>query len=194
MSILRNKDGRTDAGTRLTLKFYSMVLLAVILLSASSVTAARYITSVSAADGARVARFAFSADGSESASFPVGDMQPGDTAKYTIYVENFTSPSAVAETTIEYEIRITTSGNLPLVCNLSGVKTSGKLLSNTGDAGILLIFSGGAWSRRDGELPAGVAETHTYTLELEWPISESSPAYADEIDYFTIHLDAASKD
>ncbi len=156
-----------------------------------SVTLARYTTTASGAGTATVAAMA---GGSSLVGEPIrmllDDMYPGGEAKALKFqVVNY-SGEAISEVAIDYEITVTTTGNLPLRFTLSS-----DPLEDTVPGGAILTggraqtLAGGSFPLTEGKRE----QTHTYMLIAEWPAEENDAGYADEIDLVTITVESRQR-
>lgn len=169
------------------IKFHILawLLFAVILtLLIAPTTFSRYITTVKGADTAEVATVAL-AGNAENASLTVsvGGMEPGDTRTFVFQVTN-TKDKKISDVAQSYTITIDTTGNLPLDYLLSA-----EVKDNEGFAAEGLPKDGGKTTTA-GRLPHTASVTHTYTLTVEWPLSENDPKYADEVDAVYLVVDS----
>ncbi|MCD2493252.1 hypothetical protein LQE92_11540 [Lacrimispora sp. NSJ-141] len=163
---------------------YLMMMTASVFL----VTAVTYSRFYSTAEGDAVAEIAASELGSIPIAIDVSGINPGATKTYQFKVVN-AKDSQVSQVTQGYSISVKTTDNLPLTFTLSGGSSnpagSGKLV-NEGK----IVMTGGSGTAEGGILPHTTETSHMYTLEVQWPKSETSTEYADEIDMITLQVEA----
>ena len=75
-------------------------------------------------------------------------------------------------------------GNLPLSYSI-------KESSTTKGQGTLASGLSSTSAAKGGVLQGGIENEHTYTIEIVWDASATSPEYADEIDMITISVSAS---
>ena len=131
---------------------------------------ARYVTTDSGEDEARVAAFVFRIQ-EELATFeiPEEEYAPGADARvYQFTVTNQTKNGLICETDQEYTIRVTADGSLPLVYTLTETDGAGNGQAKKS----IDALTASMWPAEislGGSFDAGVAESTTYELKIEWP-------------------------
>lgn len=114
------------------------------------------------------------------------NMTPGGRKDMEFTVQNYEGEQN-SEVQLEYEIQVETTGNLPLVFELSGRKDSGDNSSNS----VLVGSLDQNLKAVGGMLPpveeGGVNRTqHTYTLSVSWKEDETDGDYSHEIDMVSV--------
>ena len=152
------------------------VLFALVLITTWMTTGllARYVTTASGTDDARVAAFVFHVKDKEKTIQLTLDglTVPGAEKAYTFEVTN-TRNGKTSEVAQEYSIAMTLNGSLPLSCEL---KRESDSSTQTIDA--LTASLPATTTPIIGTFAAAVESTHTYTLTVTWPDTESDPQYA----------------
>jgi len=159
-----------------------------------SVTLAKYASSASGTGTATVAAMAGSVEG-KPISMLLDNLRPGGEARTLDFqVVNY-SGDAISEVALDYEIKVETTGNLPLTFALSAdgtenVVQTGPVLqdSTVGENGTAeQVLSGGAFPL------TGEKQAHAYTLTVTWPEEKNDAGYADEIDLVTVTVTARQR-
>lgn len=159
-----------------------------------SMTLARY---ASTAAGAGTATVAAMAGGGQPVGEPISmlldNMSPGcEDKNLKFQVVNY-SGGTVSEVAMDYEITVSTTGNLPLRFTLRVEAPEGEA-ENTIPGGEILTGGATTQTLSGGFFPLeGRMQEHTYTLTATWPAEESSAEYADEIDLVTITVEARQR-
>lgn len=167
-----------------------LVFAVVVTALISTTTLSRYMTTITGHATATVASVDMNV--AESAarmmSFDISGLKPGGQMTYTFNICNFSGNKA-SEVTMDYLIRILSTGNLPLSFSLEAAgadtedsKMAGALQMSSGESGWITASA--------GRLPHSVKTTHMYTLTVTWPSEANDAKYANEIDSITIHVDA----
>ncbi len=153
-----------------------------------SVTLARY---ASTAGGTGTATVAAMAGGGEilvqgqNIEMPLEGLLPGGEKTLEFQVVNYTG-DAISEVAMEYDIKVETTGNLPLTFTLTTTETANGI-----NAGTILAdgtpLTGGLFPLTEEK------QAHTYALTATWPPDKKDARYADEIDLVTVTVTARQK-
>lgn len=162
-----------------------LLYLALVTSVVTSVTLARYSSGAAGEATAMVA--AFVAGDTLDLDVPLREqLKPGDTQTVDFTVTNFDG-SLDNNLVLEYEIRVETTGNLPLEFTLAGEKANEDGSADTEEKysrlavpaeGKPLVWNGG---RLPGVMSSG-RKIHSYRLSIHWRDAESDEQYSDEID------------
>ena len=159
---------QTEKNRSLVLRI-AAVLLCLILISLWMLgdMYARYTTDKDGSDGARVAAFNITESGTAAQDIEA-DVNPGESLDYTVTVTN------QSETAIHYEIAVENKyNNLPLVCTM--LDAEGNEITQ-------------------GDIAAGDAKAHKYTLKITWPKDQNDASYAGKTDQLVVKLNAVQTD
>lgn len=151
-----------------------------------SVTLARYASGMSGTGTATVA--AMAGDASSTLQMSLDRMTPGGEGKELKFqVVNFTD-NAVSEVALDYQITVTTTGNLPLTFHLTADTAEHTVSGGTVLSGVKSqTLTGGAFPL------TGEKQAHTYTLTASWPPSANDGGYSQEIDLVTVRVEAKQR-
>ena len=163
-------------------------------LALSTGTLSRYRAQTAVQDTAAVARpynepkFTFTAE----------KLYPGYTKTQIFKVSNKdTDGNFVSQVKMNYKVEIRGTTNLPLTLKLKRKEGNGAESyvtleesardANTGEK---------TWTTKTDTVMPLTEKTDTWTVELIWPAetAKSNPAYADEVDSFTVTIKAAQSD
>lgn len=161
-----------------------------------SVTLAKY---ASVAGGTGTATVAAMAGEVEAApiEMPLEGLTPGGAPKtLTFAVVNY-SGGAVSEVALDYDITVTTTGNLPLTFTLAAgtaentvtLPVGGEILT----AGKTQTLTGGSFPLAADGTQGLLKQSHPYTLTVTWPGEKSEAGYAHEIDLVTVKVAARQR-
>lgn len=167
-----------------------LAYLAVVSMILTSGTMAKFTADETATGTASIALFA-SGTSYETDLAVGGNIFPGSSREISFTVENYNEDGEESDIAIQYDIEVLTTNNLPLEFNLSGTGASGGEVDR-----LVGAFSKTALTASGGILPVGAEErkTHSYTLTIEWPETETDDRYSDEIDMITIKVTTAQAD
>jgi hypothetical protein len=150
---------------------------------------ARYRSDVTGTGTAEVAAAAMDVTGTGSSSLDLtkvlSGMKPG-TSKEVEFVVTNAKDGAVSEVAEEYQITVSTTGNLPLTYVLSAKSTGTK--GTFAEVGVNPAPGRFQWT--GGFLPDSAETVHTYQLTVTWPGEQKAGSYTDEIDLVTLTVDA----
>ncbi len=156
-----------------------LLLLTAACTLAFGATNSRFYAQVTGAGTANVAAAALNSDLDVSKNLE--GMAPGETRTVALQVSNQEAGGTVSEVTQRYAITIETTGNLPLVYELS---------TSDPPADHALIRDGSSLVWTGGVLPHSTPTTHTYLLTVTWPAADGAAALRDEIDRVAVVVDA----
>lgn len=159
-----------------------LLYLALLSTVVSSFTMARYVSKGTATAQARIAALVSNVQVNFDKNLE--DLLPGQTTQFTFIVANFDGDK-VCETDMDYEIQVTSTGNLPLTFDLipdEKPSTEGGYNALTG-----ALTEGKAVG---GKLPhSGTGKvSHGYTLQITWPETETDAAYSGKVDLVTVSV------
>ncbi len=130
---------------------------------------ARYSVSDSAGDSAQVAEFSVSVGNVYEVEVPFFDMYPGSSKEWEFSIVSS------SEVSVACDVRVTTTGNLPLTFTVDGCDVTGQ-------------------GATVGTLAPGADQKITCKLCAVWPESENDAAYAGEVDAIKLMIVARQVD
>lgn len=175
-----------------------ILIVAIILLITIgiTITMARYRSTGNTETSAEVAFFVVE-EGLQTGNIMLADLYPREEAfEYGFTVSN-TNGTKTSETSIEYEVELKITTNLPLEIDI--YKNSTKLTNaNDIENSIVLDESGQCYIRKikikKGEFTFNQAKTDNYKISAKFPTQYSTnEEYEGMIDHVSIALDAKQK-
>ena len=155
--------------------------IAACILTASAVTASRFITYKQSEMSTEFAQPVFTYGEKTSETIVLDDISPGGASEYKFKVANGNG-AKISDVDLEYTIDVSTTGNLPLTFYLvAGQANEGKPVQ-TGAAATM-------WE--GGYMPFGQAVEHDYVLAAVWEnVDEKSQngEYDGEMDLITLAI------
>lgn len=160
-----------------------------------SVTLAKYASSVSGQGTATVAAMA---GGGEPIQMTLSSLAPGGEPQVLKFkVVNY-KDGKISEVALDYDVKVETTGNLPLVYTLT-VEGTGNDVKDE-----LILTDGSKAQTVSGAFDLdGKEQTHTYTLTANWPtvvdsgketgVRVDDAGYADEIDLVTVTVEVRQR-
>ena len=166
---------------------YLLLIVALV----STVTLSRYMSTVAGTGTATVASFVVESDVS-SFDLNLADISPSEAKTFDFKITNFKDDN-VSNVVQEYFIEVKTTGNLPIIYNIStkeGSTGTGTQISQSNNTKLgNITFTG-------GELPYATETTHTYTLTAKWADGDENKSrkYMDEVDAVQVIIHSQQKD
>lgn len=173
-----------------------IVAIVLLIIIGITVTMARYRSTGNTSVSAEVAFFVLN-DGIQSGDIMLDNLYPReDPFEYAFTISN-TEGTKIAETSIDYEIELRFTTNLPL--EIEVYKNESKLTnSNYIENNIVLDESGQCYIRKikikKGEFIFNQSKTDTYKISAKFPVQyATNEKYEGIIDHVSIVLDAKQK-
>lgn len=163
-----------------------LLYLALVTTLIASATLAKYSTMLEA--GAQACVAAFTTNNTVDFNMALDDMLPGSTKEVSFTVVNFDGVKD-CQVGLDYDIQVSTTGNLPLAFRLEGTKESGDSDAKSQVTGGLSQVEDRLWKAENGKFPVasgGGRKRHSYTLYVDWPSSAEAADYSEEIDMLTV--------
>lgn len=171
-----------------------LLLAAVVTSLASTGTLAKYASRFTAGGQAQIASFI--GDGSVNFGVDLGNLSPVQSSSTVFTVRNYDG-SQQSDVALSYEIRVETTGNLPLTFSLRGQTQNGDASAATGESVTtkqLERAEGNTWVATGGKLPPASAageKEHSYELTVQWEAGKNNEDYSHEIDMVTVTVTTA---
>ena len=164
-----------------------LLYLAVVTTIVTSATLAKYSTMAEFGVTGTVA--AFVSGTTVDLNMALDDMAPGSAKNIQFTVVNYEGDQT-SDVSLDYEILVSSTGNLPLAFSLLGEKESADSDAGSRLVGVLTQTEDGQWKADGGKLPiasqTGGRKKHTYRLTASWPASAEAADYSQEIDMLTV--------
>ncbi len=159
-----------------------ILIILIIGLFSASFTLARYTGSITQTGTVSVAQYSLGQTG----TIDLGMIAPGETLTYNFAVSNKEN-GKIAEVAQYYNIKITTTNNLPLTYTLSGTNTTntGSLAGDVNQTTLTTSTS--------GIFPHTEEAIHSYTLSITWPVEKTESIYLNEVDQVSLSIEAIQK-
>lgn len=173
-----------------------IVAIILLIIIGIAITMARYRATGNTEVSAEVAFFVVE-EGLQTGNIMIANIYPREQAfEYNFTVSN-TDGTKIAETSIEYEMELRITTNLPLEID---IYKDGSKLTNANDIenNIVLDESGQCYIRKikikKGEFTFNQEKTDTYKISVKFPTQYSTnEEYEGMIDHVSIVLDAKQK-
>jgi len=161
---------------------FSILIALIVVLFCASFVLARYSDKISKTGTLSVAKYSLN----ETGTLDLGMISPGEKLTYNFEVSN-KEDEKISEVAQHYNIKITTTNNLPLIYTLTGTNTTntGSLASNLDETTLI--------TSTPGVLPHTKNTTHSYVLTVEWPSDKTESMYLNEVDKVSLNIEAVQK-
>ncbi len=177
-----------------------MVYILLVCALATSVTFSKYITSFSGADTVSVATVYADVQDTEGAVLKLNllDLTVSQDKHIDFNIVNYTTWTT-SDVTLEYEVKLVTTGNLPLIYTLTarndGSESTGSNTSS-GIPGTMIqeyTFSETDTVASGGEMKYGEKTEHPYTLTVSWEDTATDSLLINEVDAVQVRIIASQK-